>query len=97
MLCFPYFRVVVVNLEVISWERNIRENLGFLSVMTLNDSVYFVPIRSSPGWLKIFSPTVRVADMLRSLIAAKSLRCLTGICTVLSNSELPNLMETGVV
>ena len=59
-------------------------------MMTVNDSVYSVPIGNSLGWLKIFSSMVIVTDWSRSLITAKSLRCFTGIFTVLSDLELPN-------
>ena len=78
------------------WMKN-RENLGLLFVMTINDSVYSVSIGNSPGWLKVFSSMLIDVDESRSLIAVKSLRCFTGIFTVLSESELPNLMVTGVV
>ena len=40
---------------------------------------------------------VIVADGLRILITAKSVGCFTGIFTVPSESELPNLMVTGVL
>ena len=50
-----------------------RENLGFLSVMMVNDSVYSVPIGNSPVWLNVFSPMVIVADGLRNLIVVQSL------------------------
>ena len=64
---------------------------------TLNDSVYSMPIRSSLGWLKLFSPLVNVADGSRISIAAKSLRCLFGIFTILSDSELSISIKRGVV
>ena len=44
-----------------------------------------------------FSPMLIVDDGSRSLIAAKSFRCLTGIFTVFSQSELSNSMVMGVV
>ena len=31
-----------------------RGNLGVLSVMTVNDLVYYVSIGNSLGWLKVF-------------------------------------------
>ena len=49
MMLLPYFRTVMVNLEVISCWANKWRNLGFLSVMTVNNSVCYVPIGSSPG------------------------------------------------
>ena len=85
----PYIRVAMVNLEVIlCWTKN-RGNLGFLSAMMVNDSMYSVPIGNSPGCLIIF-PMVIVTDRSRGLITANILRCLTGIFTILSESELPN-------
>ena len=51
----PYIRAAIVNLEVIlCWTKN-RRNLGFLSAMTVNDSMYSVPIGNSPGCLIFFS------------------------------------------
>ena len=64
--------------------------------MTANDSVYYMPIGNSSGWLMILSPMLIVADGSRSLNTAKSLRCLTEIFTVFSELELPNSMVIGM-
>ena len=55
-----------------------------------------VPIGNSPGWLKVVLLIVMDKEGSRSFRAAKSLRCLTGRFTELSESELPNLTVTGV-
>ena len=66
-------------------------------MMTVKDSMYPIPIGNYQGWLILLSPPLIVADGSRSLIAAKNLRRLNGVFTVLTESELPNSMITGVV
>ena len=53
--------------------------------------------RELSGKINDLSLTTSVADESRSLIATKSLRCLTGIFTVLSELKPPNSMVIVVV
>ena len=105
MFWLSYFRA---NLKIISCWTKTQGNLGFLSVTTVDNSVYYMPIGNASGWLKVFYSMVVITDGSRSLIAAKSLRrfceelakslrSFTGIFIVLSQSELSNSIVTEVV
>ena len=74
MFWISYFRAEMVNLKVISCWMKTQGNLGFLSVTTVDNSVYCMHIGNSPEWLNVFYPMVVITDGSRILIAAKSLR-----------------------